>query len=74
VATRIERIVVDDLDASTDGVRTHRFALDGVEYEIDLSDANRQRLHAALAAFITAGRRLPKRTAAARRPTRRRHG
>ncbi|MFG2043957.1 Lsr2 family protein [Dactylosporangium sp. NPDC048998] len=60
VATRIERIVVDDFDASTDGVGTYRFALEGVEYEIDLSQANLQRLRTVLAPFITAGRRLPK--------------
>jgi hypothetical protein len=60
VATRIEHLVIDDLDASSDGVGTYRFALEGVEYEIDLSPANLQRLRTALAAFIRAGRRLPK--------------
>lgn len=62
MATRIERLVVDDFDASTDGVGTYRFALEGVEYEIDLSQPNLQRLRGALAPFITAGRRLPKHT------------
>lgn len=60
MTTRIETTVVDDFDASTDGVATVRFALQGVEYEIDLSQPNLQRLHDALAPFITAGRRLPK--------------
>jgi hypothetical protein len=60
VATRIEHLVIDDLDAGTDGVGTYRFALEGVEYEIDLSPANLQRLRTALAPFISAGRRLPK--------------
>jgi Lsr2 len=67
MATRIERIVVDDLDAGTDGVGTYRFGLDGVEYEIDLSEPNLQRLRAALAPFISAGRRQPKHTPPARR-------
>jgi hypothetical protein len=67
VAVHIQRTVVDDLDASTDGVGTYRFALEGVEYEIDLSQANLQRLRAALAPFTSAGRRLPKHKPATRR-------
>ena len=67
MATRVQYTIVDDLDASTDGVGTYRFALEGVEYKIDLSADNLTRLRGALAPFITAGRRLPKRTAAARR-------
>jgi hypothetical protein len=69
VAVHIQRTVVDDLDASTDGVGTYRFALEGVEYEIDLSQANLQRLRAALAPFTAAGRRLPKQKPATRRAT-----
>lgn len=34
------------------------FALDGVSYEIDLSEANAQSLRDALAGYITAGRRV----------------
>jgi hypothetical protein len=64
VVTRVQYTVVDDLDASTDGVGTYRFALEGVTYEIDLSEANLTRLRDALAPFITAGRRLPKHTTA----------
>ena len=60
MATHIERVTVDDIDSSTDAVATHRFALDGVEYEIDLSPANLRRLHDALAPFTTAARRLPR--------------
>ena len=67
MATRVQYTVVDDLDASTDGVGTYRFALEGVEYEIDLSADNLTRLRSALAPFITAGRRLPKRPPATRR-------
>lgn len=67
MATRVHYTVVDDLDASTDGVSTYRFALEGVEYEIDLSEENLGRLRDALAPFITAGRRQPKSKTAARR-------
>ena len=70
MATRVQYTVVDDLDASTDDVGTYRFALDGVEYEIDLSADNLTRLRGALAPFITAGRRLPKRPPARRATTR----
>lgn len=67
MATRIQRFLVDDLDASTDGVTTHHVGVDGTVYEIDLSAANLAKLREALAPFLTAGRRLPKRAAAPRR-------
>lgn len=60
MATRTVSTVFDDLDGSTDGVRTYRFGLEDLTYEIDLSTDNLGRLRAALAPFITAGRRLPK--------------
>ncbi|XVV10899.1 histone-like nucleoid-structuring protein Lsr2 [Actinoplanes sp. CA-131856] len=60
MATRIQRIVEDDLDHSTDGIGTYRFALEGTEYEIDLAEHNLERLRAAVRPFIAAGRRLPK--------------
>ena len=59
MATRTEITVVRDLDGSTVDVSTVRFAVEGVDYEIDLSPANRAALHAALAPFTAAGRRLP---------------
>jgi hypothetical protein len=60
MATRVHYTVVDDLDGSTDGVGTYRFALEGVEYEIDLTKDNLGKLRGALAPFIAAGRRQPK--------------
>jgi hypothetical protein len=63
----VQYTVVDDLDASTDSVGTYRFALEGVDYEIDLSKPNVGMLRDALAPFIAAGRRLPKHKAAPRR-------
>lgn len=62
MATRITRTVVDDIDGSDTTVGTHRFALEDVTFEIDLSEANLARLRDALAPFMTAGRRLPKNT------------
>lgn len=46
----------DDLDGS-EAVGTVTFALDGVNYEIDLSEANRERLAGVLDEFVKAGRR-----------------
>jgi len=60
VATRTHYTVVDDLDGSTDSVGTYRFALEGVEYEIDLTEHNLGKLRGTLAPFIAAGRRQPK--------------
>ena len=48
--------LVDDLDGSTDRVSTYRFAVEGREYEIDLSVDNLARLRAALAPYVAAGR------------------
>lgn len=51
--------LIDDLDQTTiDGTGgTHTFSFDGVAYEIDLSDANAEKLRGALEPFINAGRR-----------------
>ncbi len=67
MAKRVLHILVDDLDASTDGVATHHVGIDGVIYEIDLTDANLAKLRDALAPFLAAGRRLPRSKAAPRR-------
>lgn len=50
--------LVDDLDGTVidGGGSTVRFSLEGRNYEIDLTDANAEKLRAALAPFIAAGR------------------
>lgn len=51
--------LVDDLDGTpleTGEGSTVRFALEGTEYEIDLSNANVEKLHKALADYVKAGR------------------
>ncbi|PRB17258.1 Lsr2 family protein [Microbacterium sp. MYb62] len=65
--------LIDDLDQTPiDGAGgSHTFALDGREYEIDLSEANADRLRGALAPFIGAGRRVgSSKIASASAPTR----
>jgi nucleoid-associated protein Lsr2 len=51
--------LVDDLDgtASTD-VSTVSFSLDGVTYEIDLSESNAERLRGSLAEYVDSARRV----------------
>ena len=48
--------ITDDLDGSPDA-RTVRFGLDGVLYEIDLSDVNEKQLRTIMEPFVQAGRR-----------------
>ena len=48
--------LVDDMDGST-AAETVEFGLDGVSYEIDLSDGNAKKLRDALAGYVTAARR-----------------
>jgi Lsr2 len=48
---------IDDLDGG-EASQTVRFGLDGVEYEIDLSDENAAKLRTALAAYAEHGRKL----------------
>ena len=50
---------IDDLDGTTrDNVETVTFGLDGVVYEIDLSDANAASLRDGLAEFVESARRI----------------
>ncbi|WP_218054110.1 Lsr2 family protein [Microbacterium sp. 3J1] len=51
--------LIDDLDQSTiDEGGTVTFELNGTSYEIDLTNANQEKLRDALAPFIKAGRRV----------------
>jgi hypothetical protein len=60
--------LVDDLDGGT-ATETVRFALDGVDYQADLSEANAAALRALLGRYVEAGRRAtrPRIAAAPRR-------
>jgi len=66
MAQRVNVVLVDDLDGS-DAAETVTFGIDGVDYEIDLSDGNAQELRGALSRYIDAGRRVAGRKAAGRR-------
>ncbi len=56
MAQRVNVVLEDDLDGS-DADETVTFALDGVNYEIDLSAANADKLREALALYIGHGRK-----------------
>jgi hypothetical protein len=56
VAQKVETRLVDDLDGS-EAVETVSFAVEGREYEIDLSAENAAKLRDGLAEFVAAGRR-----------------
>jgi hypothetical protein len=56
VAQKVEVTLVDDLDGGT-AAETVSFAIDGTQYEIDLSTKNAQRLRDTVAPFVGAARR-----------------
>jgi hypothetical protein len=56
MAQRVEILLTDDLDGQ-EATQTVRFALDGRDLEIDLSDQNAARLRMTFLPYISAGRR-----------------
>lgn len=61
MARKIVHQLVDDLDGTVLEVGegdTVTFSLDGIAYEIDLTDANASALRESLAPYISAGRRV----------------
>jgi hypothetical protein len=56
MAQKIEVHLEDDLDGGSADT-TLAFALDGKDYEIDLSDANAEKLREALRPFVAAARK-----------------
>ena len=57
MAQKVRVEILDDIDGTT-AAQTVQFGLDGVTYEIDLSDENAAALRDELARFIAAGRRV----------------
>ena len=56
MAQKVNIVLVDDIDG-TDAGETVSFALDGRDYEIDLSKKNAERLREALALYVGHARR-----------------
>ncbi len=68
MAQRVNVILVDDIDGS-DAAETVGFALDGVDYEIDLSEEHAEELREAVSLYVgharrTGGRRRSNKRAA----------
>lgn len=58
MAQQVTIQLVDDLDGTqSDDISTVTFGLDGVSYEIDLTDANADNLRKSLQEFVAHGRR-----------------
>jgi hypothetical protein len=57
MAKTVAVVMTDDLDGSS-AASTVMFGIDGVTYEIDLSEKNRARLERELAPYVAAGRRI----------------
>lgn len=57
MATRTEIEFIDDLDGSP-ASESVRFAIDGVDYVIDLNDKNAEQLRETLGAYVQPARRL----------------
>jgi hypothetical protein len=57
VAQRTHVILVDDIDGG-DADETVSFALDGIEYEIDLSEERAQAFRGELEVYVNNGRRV----------------
>ncbi len=71
MAKRIIHMLIDDIDGG-EADETVRFAIDGVQYEIDLSKKNATKMRGAFARYVEAGSKVgragggPVRAAAAR--------
>src|SRR6266511_3314748 len=57
MAMRTIHVLVDDLDGG-DADETVKFALDGIQYEIDLSKKNAGKMRDALAPFVAGGTKI----------------
>lgn len=64
---RTTTILFDDLDGTTEGVRTVTFGLDRRTVELDLSEANYQKVRDVLAPYLDAGRKTGSSGSAGRR-------
>ena len=57
MAQRVQYLLVDDIDGTSEAAETVSFSLDGVSYEIDLTVANAKKLRNDLAGWVGNARR-----------------
>ncbi len=65
MAQKVQVLLVDDLDGG-EASETVKFALDGMNYEIDLSGQNASALRDSLAAYVGSARRVGRSSASVR--------
>ena len=58
MARKVQVILSDDLDENVPADETVSFALDGTNYEIDLSDRNAKELRDAFSRYVSAARKV----------------
>jgi len=58
MARKVQVILSDDLDENVPADETVSFALDGTNYEIDLSDSNAREMRDALSRYVQAARKV----------------
>ena len=68
MAQRVHIVLEDDLDGS-EAAETVSFALDGVSYEMDLSEQNAAKLRDALAPWVGNARRVGGRKSVGKKPS-----
>jgi hypothetical protein len=73
MAQKVQVILVDDIDGGS-ADETVSFSLDGVAYEIDLSDANATKMRDVFAPYVGSARRVGGRGAGGRARGRRARG
>ena len=67
MVTRVKTYMVDDIDQS-EAAETVSFAIDHVQYELDLSDANASKLRDALAPWLAHARKTSGRRSGSSKP------
>src|SRR5690242_18657163 len=73
MAKRTIHMLVDDIDGG-EADETVKFAIDGTQYEIDLSKSNAAKIRDALAPFVAAGSKVARSGGPARVPAARPRG
>src|SRR3954465_4443667 len=58
MARKVQVILSDDLDENVSADETVSFALDGTNYEIDLSDKNARELREVFSRYVSAARKV----------------
>lgn len=58
MARQVNVTIIDDLDGKTKAEETVEFSIDGVNYEIDLSTKNAEKLRAELGKWVDSARRV----------------